>query len=317
MTGRKMGFVLKPGYSSIAYVSAIEPLLICNTLTGEDCYIADNFGIDSLTVRSSLNNQITVNQLVTDAPEQDVWFIVGPSPASYTSQIVLDNWLANQQSNTVIGGISSGTYDLARAGLLDGYRAVVHWRSYLDFPAILHSPDAFLVDRDRMTCRGGTSSLDMMMSLIARHQGIEVAEAVSQYFIQERRGVANQPGVQPLQQKLMDEQPVLSEAIALMSANVEEPLSADDIAFHAGISRRQLERLFKRYLNTVPSKYYLQLRMQTARERLLGSQDSIADIGYRCGFSSGAHFSTAYRNLFGLTPSEDRRNYQRLSSGEE
>jgi transcriptional regulator GlxA family with amidase domain len=156
----------------------------------------------------------------------------------------------------------------------------------------------------------------MMLWMIARQQGVDIAEAVSQHFLHERIGQPGRNVITPLSEQTKLEQPKLAEALSLMEANIEEPLSTDDISFHIKMSRRQLERLFKKHLNTVPSRYYLQLRMREAREQLLNTSNSIADIGYGCGFSSGAHFSTAYRSLFHITPSEERRLKQRLASGE-
>ena len=220
----------------------------------------------------------------------------------------------------MIGGISSGTYDLAKSGLLDGHRAVIHWWNpdamIETFTSVIQLTDAFCVDQHRLTCRGGTASLDMMLWMIARQQGVDIAEAVSQHFLHERIGQPGRNVITPLSEQTKLEQPKLAEALSLMEANIEEPLSTDDISFHIKMSRRQLERLFKKHLNTVPSRYYLQLRMREAREQLLNTSNSIADIGYGCGFSSGAHFSTAYRSLFHITPSEERRLKQRLASGE-
>jgi len=91
-----------------------------------------------------------------------------------------------------------------------------------------------------------------------------------------------------------------------MESNFEEPLTTDEIARHVCVSRRQLERIFKQYLNSVPSQYYLELRLNRARQMLLQTSKSIIQIGLSCGFSSGPHFSSAYRNCFGITPREDR-----------
>lgn len=87
-----------------------------------------------------------------------------------------------------------------------------------------------------------------------------------------------------------------------MEANIEEPLTTDEIAQHVCVSRRQLERIFKQYLNRVPSQYYLELRLNKARQMLMQTSKSIIQIGLSCGFSSGPHFSSAYRNFFGATP---------------
>lgn len=315
-----VGFILNPSYSSIAYVSALEPLMICNQLTGENRYQVENVGVSSHAIRSSLNNLVSTDRLLSEAGEKDLWIVAGSSPVAYQEQPLLHSWLQKLPASQAVGGISSGTYDLAQAGLLNGYRAVIHWWNpdamLNTFTSITQLNDAFCIDQSRMTCRGGTASLDMMLWLIARQQGVEIAEAVSQHFLYERIGQPGQRQITPLAEQTKLEQPKLAEALLLMEANIEEPLTTDDISYHIKMSRRQLERLFKKHLHTVPSRYYLQLRMRQAREQLLTTTHSIADIGYRCGFSSGAHFSTAYRSLYNITPSEERRLKQRLSSGE-
>lgn len=316
-----VGFILTSGYSSIAYVSGVEPLMICNQLAGEECYRVENVGVDSTSVLSSLNNKITTNTILAETGEKDIWFIAGAPPVSYTEQPKLLSWLKKQSATQKIGGISSGTFDMVRAGLLDGHRAVLHWwkpdEVMSNYKSVNYLSDTFCIDQNRFTCRGGTSSLDMMLLLIAQQQGVEIAEAVSQHFLHERMGQLGEMQIVPLSERTEAEQPKLGEALQLMEANIEEPLTTDDISYHIKISRRQLERLFKKHLNTVPSRYYLQIRMRQARDQLLNTQSSIADIGYSCGFSSGAHFSTAYRSLYGITPSAERKLKQKLSSGED
>ncbi len=103
-----------------------------------------------------------------------------------------------------------------------------------------------------------------------------------------------------------DLQPRLSQAIQLMHDNIEEPLTTDQIADQVYISRRQLERLFKRHLNTMPARYYMQLRLSQARDMLLNSNTSIVQIGLKCGFSSGPHFSSSYKAFYQITPREER-----------
>lgn len=110
----------------------------------------------------------------------------------------------------------------------------------------------------------------------------------------------------PLKNRLGSSHPKLTQAVLLMEANIEEPLTTDEIAQHVCVSRRQLERIFKQYLNRVPSQYYLELRLNRARQMLMQTSKSIIQIGLSCGFSSGPHFSSAYRNFFGVTPREDR-----------
>ena len=315
-----IGFLLVPGYSSIAYVSAVEPLLVCNQLMGEERYNIINASVTGNETHSSLGNRITTDHNLQTVGQADIWFVAGAAPVNHPHMPELHDWLQGVSPEQNLGGISSGSYDLAKAGLLNGYRAVIHWWNYdeimADYKAVMLSTDAYCVDRNRYTCRGGSASLDMMLFLLARQQGIEIAEAVSQHFVNERQGNHPHLAPTPLSRRTRAEQPKLAEALALMEANIEEPLTTDDIAHHVKISRRQLERLFKKHLNAVPSRYYLQIRLEKARQQLLSTGHSIAEIGLSCGFSSGAHFSTAYRNQYGMTPSEERNLHQKLESGE-
>jgi transcriptional regulator GlxA family with amidase domain len=270
---------------------------------------------DSKTV-SSLGNHIDTQYSLDNAPDADVWIVAGCAPSRHPKTGNLENFLIEKSATSALGGLASGTYTLAKTGLLNGHRAVVHWLSYdeliAEHKSILLANEQFCIDRDRLTCRGGSSSLDLMLMWIAKKVGAHTAEAISKHFVNERLGIPSSTIPQELSERTRSEQPKLAEALELMENNIEEPLTTDDIAFHVKISRRQLERLFKKHLSAVPSRYYLQIRLEEARKRLFSSVESIADIGLGCGFSSGAHFSTAYRNQYGLTPSEDRSLNQNM-----
>ncbi len=221
------------------------------------------------------------------------------------------------RSGCVIGGLSAGVYPLAQLGLLDGYRAAVHWRWQDDFaerfPKVIATSHLFDWDRDRLTACGGMSVLDLLLAVLARDHGAELAGAVSEELVVERIREGGERQRIPLQNRLGSSHPKLTQAVLLMEANIEEPLTTDEIAQHVCVSRRQLERIFKQYLNRVPSQYYLELRLNKARQMLMQTSKSIIQIGLSCGFSSGPHFSSAYRNFFGATPREDR-NQRRSSS---
>jgi len=313
----KIGFILLPGYSSMTYVSAMEPLLMCNELIGDTLFEFFTVSLHDQKTTSSLGNQVDTNFSLSNAPQADSWVVAGTTPARHVHSTELEQFLLNQAACTVIG-IASGSYTLAKAGLLNGYRAVVHCLSYEalieENKTILLSHDQFSIDRNRLTCRGGSSSLDLMLMWIAKLVNAETAEAISKHFVNERLGTSSASVNQQLTERTRNEQPKLAEALALMENNIEEPLTTDDIAYHANISRRQLERLFKKHLNSVPSRYYLRIRLEKARQKLLNSNKAIVDIGLSCGFSSGAHFSTAYRNQYGLTPSEDRNLHLKMKT---
>lgn len=313
----KIGFILLPGYSSMTYVSAMEPLLMCNELMGESVFECFTVALEYHKTVSSLGNAVDTHYSISDAPNADSWVVAGTTPARHPETSGLKEFLKAKSHSTLIG-IASGSYVLAKSGLLNGHRAVVHCLSYealiKENKSILLSPDQFCIDRDRLTCRGGSSSLDLMLMWIAKLVSAETAEAISRHFVNERLGTADTSKQQEISERTRQEQPKLAEALALMENNIEEPLTTDDIAYHVTISRRQLERLFKKHLNAVPSRYYLRVRLEKAREKLMSSNKSIADVGLSCGFSSGAHFSTAYRNQYGLTPSEDRNLHLKMSN---
>lgn len=212
----------------------------------------------------------------------------------------------------MIGGIDTGADLLARAGLLDGYRCTIHWQdmpAFVDrYPRAIASRQVFEIDRDRYTCSGGTASMDMLLRFIADHpDGSEVAGAVADLLVHERiRDVRDRQRV-PLWQRLGPGQGKLSAAVMIMEANTGEPLRLTEVAGHADLSPRQLERLFHDHLECTPAQYYMELRLLAARERLLHSDSPISKIAEQCGFQSAAHLSRRYRQMFGVPPSEDRR----------
>jgi transcriptional regulator GlxA family with amidase domain len=164
----------------------------------------------------------------------------------------------------------------------------------------------FEVDRDRYTCSGGTAAMDMMLFLIGKQHGMSLASNISEQFVCERIRTHEDPQRIPLQARIGTGQPKLVEAVQLMEANIQEPLSSDDIAYHVGVSRRHLERLFKGNLDIVPSRYYLELRLQHAKQLIVQTDKTITEVGLACGFGSAPHFSTTYKGFFGISPREER-----------
>jgi transcriptional regulator GlxA family with amidase domain len=213
------------------------------------------------------------------------------------------------------GGVGAAVLWLAEAGALNGVRTALPWALYADAGALadqaLLTPHLFEIDGARLTCCGGAASVDFALTLIETLFGPALQAQVKEVLCVERvRGPDERQRV-ALQARFGMLQPKLTEAVSLMEANLEEPLSTDDIAQLAGVSRRQLERLFKQYLGSLPSRYYLELRLQRARQLLRDTNHSIVQVGLMCGFSSGSHFSTAFGALFGNTPREERQ--RRLS----
>ncbi|MCL6414496.1 GlxA family transcriptional regulator [Aestuariirhabdus sp. Z084] len=308
---RHYGFLLLPGYSLIAFSSAIEALRMANWVSGQDLYECTMISPDGDPVTSSCGVETRADASLEQMPALDSLIVCGASPVARTGNESVIRWLRQLNKRGMeVGGIGTGSYLLACAGLLDGYRATIHWwdlHSLRDeFPNINVSSNLFEIDGDRITCGGGTAAMDMMLFLIGQQHGLEIASSISEQFVCERIRPPEHPQRIPLQARIGTSHTKLIEAVSLMEANIDEPLTTDDLAFHVGVSRRHLERLFKKHLQSVPSKYYLQMRLEKARQQLQQSDVPVAEVARSCGFATASHFSTTYRNHYGLTPRQER-----------
>ena len=215
------------------------------------------------------------------------------------------------------GGVGSAVLWMACAGKLARIRSALPWALYADVNEVAELailvPNLFELDGRCLTCCGGTASLDFSLTLIHDLFGPDLQAFVMEALCVERIRSGDERQRIALHTRFGALQPQLSEAVTLMENNIEETLSTEDIAQLVGLSRRQLERQFKQYLGTMPSRYYLELRLRKAKQLLLESNSSIVQIGLMCGFSSGAHFSTAFGAQFGITPREERQ--RKLSPG--
>uniref|UniRef100_A0A8W7Q0X6 HTH araC/xylS-type domain-containing protein n=1 Tax=Anopheles coluzzii TaxID=1518534 RepID=A0A8W7Q0X6_ANOCL len=175
-----------------------------------------------------------------------------------------------------LGAICTGTFALAKAGVLNGYRCAIHWENLLsiseEFPKTKFTSDLFVLDRDRFTCSGGTAPLDFMCHLIRHKGGKSLAADVSEQFIVDRLRDNGDRQHIPLLARIGTGHETLVDAALSMESNIENPRSLENLADELGVSLRHLERLFKRYLNTTPAQYYLDLRLRRARELLLANQ---------------------------------------------
>jgi transcriptional regulator GlxA family with amidase domain len=211
----------------------------------------------------------------------------------------------------VIGSLSAGSFILARAGLLDGYRCTIHWElqpAFIEaFPDLDCSPGLYVIDRDRWTGSGGVASMDMMLQLVERDHGPTLSRAVANQFQIDRIRNAAIPQ-RPGQLDRLDNLPSpLQKAIGLMMANIEAPLKVEKIAGLAGLQLRRMERMFKARIDTSPARFYRGLRLENARDLLLHTNLSTLEIGVLTGFSSSSHFAMAYQKHYGMRPTDARR----------
>ncbi len=317
------GFFLVPNYSMIAFSSAIEPLRMANRDADRELYRWSLYTIDGLPEKASNGLEITPDGKIDDAADLSILFVCGGADIAEAWSKPLQQSLRRiaKRNQVKLGALCTGSYLLARAGLLDGYRCTIHWENIAslreEFPNVQVSDDLFIIDRDRISCAGGQSSMDMMLKLINDRHGNKLVTRISEQFMCERIRSSDDRQRIPLHMSLGSNQPKLTEAVTLMEANIEEPISLDELSNYVGISRRQLERLFQKHLNCVPTRYYLKLRLNRARLLLLQTSKSIVDIALACGFISAPHFSKCYRDLFGIPPRDERRKLQARSSAED
>lgn len=309
---RRIGFLLTRDFSMIAFTAALEPLRMANRLSGRPLYEWTLLSADGIPVTASNGVPITPDTDMNACGALDMVLVCTGENVHQVDERPIIFWLRKLALQKVhIGAVCTGSYLLARADLLNGYRCTIHWENMASlreqFPKIVVSSELFEIDRDRYTSSGGTAPLDMMLYLIHRDHGGHLAISISEEFICERIRGRNDRQRIPLRLHLGTSQPKLVEAVSLMEANLEEPMSLDELAQHVGLSRRQLERLFQKHLNCVPTRYYLELRLARARQLLLQTSMSIVDVAFACGFVSAPHFSKCYRDFYGIPPRDERR----------
>lgn len=314
-TPQTIGFLIAPKFSMLAFVSAVEPLRVANRLAGRDLYRWSVLSRDGKSVTASNGMSLLADHGIESGQRFALVVVCAGFEPERGFDRATRKWLTGLNSRNVdLGAIDTGSFFLGWSGLLDGYRACTHWES-LDsfreaFPKVDVDGGLFVVDRNRLTCAGGTAALDMMLHLISLQHGHRLAAAVSEQFIHAR--------IRPPSDRQRMDAPTrqgithagLAKALSLMEQNLEEPLHAGALAKQAGLSLRQLERLFHRHFAMTPHRYYLDLRLQRARALLQYSDLAVVEIAVASGFASPAHFSRAYRAWAGKAPTEERRRTQ-------
>ena len=308
---QRFAFILVPAFSMMAFAAAIEPLRIANRMSEQELYDWQLCSIDGDTVRASNGIDFPVHCALKDVNSVDVAIVVGGIDIHRFSDKHLFSWLRRQdRAGLDLGAICTGGHVLAAAGLLDGFRCTIHWENLAafseNFPDIEVSAQLFEVDRSRFTCAGGTASADMMLYLIAQQHGQDLANEVAEQIMHERIRAHDERQQMSVANRIGARHSKLAAVIATMQQNLEEPLSRGDLAAQAGLSTRQLERLFRRYLNRSPARYYLELRLQRARQLLLQTNMSVMNVALACGFVSASHFTKCYRAYYGRTPYRER-----------
>lgn len=308
---RRIGFLLIPGFAVLSYAGAMEPYRAANELAEEQLYTWRHVSPHGKPVMASNGLAFLPDQGIEKPCEVDDLFVcAGGNPTEFEDPATFA-WLRAQAARGIrIGGVAGGPEILARAGLLQGYRCTAHWE-YIPamqerFPELLLTRSLFEIDRERCTCSGGTAALDMSVALIEAEHGRPLAHGVAEWFLHTRPRAADEPQRMSLRERYEVGHPGLLEVLAAMEEALEDPLPREELARRAGVSVRQLERLFRGYLGRSIGAHYLALRLENARRLLRQTSLSVLETALACGFTSAAHFSRAYRARFGNAPRSER-----------
>lgn len=307
----RIGFFLVPKFSMMAFSSAVEPLRVANLIGGRELFRWHVFSRDGQPVEASNGMAVLAEGSIADSPHLSTLFVCASHEPLASIDRALGAWFRRLAvAGTTLGALDTGAWLLAQAGLLDGYRATVHWEwrdaFAEDFPEVDCRTSLFETDRGRLTCAGGTAALDMMLHLIGLRFGHNLAVDISEQFIHERIRPAEDAQRMALGRRLGVTDPKLEAVIMAMEDNLEEPLPSLSLAKTAGVSERQLERLFRRALGCTPTRYYLDLRLRRARILLGQTRMPVMEVALACGFATPAHFSRAYKQHFGHAPRAER-----------
>lgn len=316
---RSFGFVLVPEFSMMPFTAAIEPLRVANRMYGSEIYSWKTLSRDGGPVRASNGAVVQADSMLRLIGLADAVVVC----AGVNAYNHLDPELAAQlrrasRQDALIGSVCSGSIVLADAGLLDGRRCTGHWEDLEslaeNYPSLDVTKSIYEFDGNRFTCSGGTAPLDLMLHFIAQDFGRDLAAQVADQMLYHSSRKPAEPQRLDLSERTGARNPRVLDVIAAMEANLESPLPLAELADVAGLSLRQLERLFGAELAMRPGLYYRQLRLKRARHLVLQTGMSMMQVAVATGFSSATHFAKAYGAMHGVAPSKDREDRRRLKS---
>jgi transcriptional regulator GlxA family with amidase domain len=304
-------FVLMDEFTMLSFACAVEALRIANRVSGKQHYTWVLMSEDGAPVNCSNGVAFSVDAPLGDVGRDDVVLLCSGLDVQKATTKRLVNWLRREsRKGAVFGGLCTAAYTLAVAGLLNGKRATIHWENHDSFTEAFDEVEltksVFVMDGNRMSTAGGTASIDLMLKLIAEDHGEALASEVADQLIYSQIRTDQDTQRLSVPTRIGVRHPKLSAVIQIMEQNLEEPISPAVLAKDVGLSTRQLERLFRRYLNRSPKRYYMELRLSKARNLLMQTDMSVINVALACGFASPSHFSKCYRAHYDTTPYRER-----------
>ncbi|MGB0507262.1 MAG: GlxA family transcriptional regulator [Pikeienuella sp.] len=301
-------FLLVENFSHMPFSCALEAFRIANLAAERELYswrLASENGADA----SSSNGTVTRVDMGLDntSPDAHVIVVAGLNAKHHSSPAV-EAWLRWRKrfGSGKIGAICCGSYILAEAGLMGGRRCALHWEYHdafmEDHPDVDLSTSVFVKDGRFFSASGGAAATDLALSLIEEDHGSDLSRNTAERLVYASVRSEQDGQRASYNSKIGARNPRLARAMEIMETDLDEPMKSSDIASEVGMSTRQLERLFGRYLNCSPKKYRMELRLARARTLLRQTELSVINVALACGFTSPSHFSRCYRTRYGETP---------------
>ncbi len=300
-----------PDFSLMSLSATIEPLRAANRASAQDLYRWRLLSIDGASPLTSSGIPIVVEGKFAADDVRDALFVVAAFGARRHAVGLTAGLRRLARRDMLLGGIESGSWVLAKAGLLNGYRATTHWEDIEEFAAAFPAVDVvnerYVIDRERCTTGGAAPTLDMILDMIRARHGLALALDAASIFIYDQKTIAQQPQHIVLVGDLKTSDPALARVIGIMESNLAEPLPIETIARQAGLSKRNLQLRFHARLGMSPYGYYLNLRLAAARRMLQQTRNNVAETAAAYGFGSGSAFARAFRGRYGVSPIDARR----------
>lgn len=308
---RTLSIVLLPRFNMMTLTAVIEPLRVANYLSSDKLFCWEFYSPEPGTVIASNGMQCECAPLPEAANAADIVAVFGSWGADRYENAELDQWIKQQAlTHATLIGVELGVYALARAGVLSKSHVTTHWcwKSGFEesFPRLNVCEQLYCIDRNIITCAGGTAGLDMMLHLIANQHGEQLAVEISNQILQFAWRPPESPQRAAAGSICKDIHPVVREAMRVLEENIEEPYSIPQLCKVLNVSQRSLERLFVRDTGCTVVQFSKLLRLQFARVLLTSTQMSVREVSVACGFNSLSYFSQCFSRMFEKRPSEYR-----------
>ncbi|KIC39077.1 AraC family transcriptional regulator [Ruegeria sp. ANG-R] len=316
---KEIYFLLLPKLTMLAFSAAVEPLRIANQVTNKELYKWYLISEDGNPVRCSNGVKITPDLDLHTLPRSSRLFVCSGIEPSESSNSKILSWISRQKAfGCKLGGICTGAFTLAKAGALIGKKFTLHWENqpaFVEhFEDLKPSANLYEIDNDLMTCGGGNAATDMMLDMIETDFGKDLAIIVSDMCIHFRSNNRKTLQKSAFSVALGSRNQYLINAMQIMHENLEDPLDISEIAEIVQISRRQLERLFQKYVETSPVQFYIELRVARAYALLSETEMTVAEIAAATGFGSATQLTVRFKKRYGEAPTSFRRGWTRQKS---